>query len=711
MAQVKTSFIPQANGFRFVNRFKLPFPVKFRLPLAGEIDLNKVVYGLCGGMCFSALDYYHAGEKLPDYAQPDEIDARLFAYLCDRQLDSLGIPVLIKVLEWMLRSPRDVSLRIARYEIPKIKRMLDRGEPVVLALVRVQGVGDPTQNHQVLATGYHEDPQSREFSIQLYDPNHPGQQPELKMNLEHPSQGIDLEQTSGEFLRGFFVINYSPQLNLPRPPAPQADVSFGFGAPSFSLRWPVDSQRVNQYFGENPDTYKPFGLPGHEGLDLFALTGANVYAAADGEVYQAGHPKDHPYGLHVRIKHPVGGKTYHTIYAHLSDTNVQVGQQVSAGDLIGKADNTGNSFGSHLHLTLKIDGEQTPGYPAGIVDPWPFLKESHLEPPPPPEPAKPLPPPSGITVYTTTQLNLRSQSSTDSQILGLLPAGEGLSVLGKAEAEKAKIGQQGQWLQVQTAGGLAGHVAAWFVQTIEQGFPPSDLVVYPMGALNLRSGPSTAFEVLANLTEIDPLTVLGDANNGRSKIGKQGQWLQVQTQNGTSGFVAAWLVHTTAQALPTSDLAVHPTVALNLRARPSIDSNRLTVVAPGDSLTVLGDQEAARALIGSADQWLSVRTPGGYQGFVAAWLVKESQGAAPPPPPAGDQLTLFPTADLNIRAQPSVNSPRVGGAFRNSPLSVVEADLEAARQRVGAQDEWIHVELEDGTRGWAAAWFLSAAQS
>jgi murein DD-endopeptidase MepM/ murein hydrolase activator NlpD len=50
---------------------------------------------------------------------------------------------------------------------------------------------------------------------------------------------------------------------------------------------------------------------------------------------------------------------YHTIYAHLSRIDVQVDQNVAAGDLIGLADNTGNSFGSHLHLTLKIDGEQT----------------------------------------------------------------------------------------------------------------------------------------------------------------------------------------------------------------------------------------------------------------------------------------------------------------------------------------------------------------
>jgi hypothetical protein len=50
----------------------------------------------------------------------------------------------------------------------------------------------------------------------------------------------------------------------------------------------------------------------------------------------------------------------------------------------------------------------------------------------------------------------------------------------------------------------------------------------------------------------------------------------------------------------------------------------------------------------------------------------------------------------------------VGGAFRNEALQVLEADVEAARALVGLENEWLHVQSKDGTRGWAAAWFLSA---
>jgi hypothetical protein len=149
---------------------------------------------------------------------------------------------------------------------------------------------------------------------------------------------------------------------------------------------------------------------------------------------------------------------------------------------------------------------------------------------------------------------------------------------------------------------------------------------------------------------------------------------------------------------------------LNVRARPELDGNILTVAQPGDALAVLGDQAAASAKIGQEGQWLNVKTPQGYAGFVAAWLVAQTQPAPPAPGPAPAALTVFPTAGLNLRAQPSVNSPRLGGANLNEPLKVIEADLAAARAKIGRMDAWLYTETAAGLRGWAAAWFLSPTQ-
>jgi uncharacterized protein YgiM (DUF1202 family) len=392
---------------------------------------------------------------------------------------------------------------------------------------------------------------------------------------------------------------------------------------TFRLVWPVDSRRVNQFFGENPDTYKPFNLPGHEGLDLFAPANANVYAAAAGEVYEVGQPPNHPYGLHIRIKHVVEGQTYRTIYAHLARALVSVGQQVAAGERIGQADNSGNSFGDHLHLTLKIDGAKTPGYPDGIVDPWPFLKEA-------------------------------------------------------TETEP----------------------------------PASDLVVYTTDKLNLRAGPGLGAAVKTILGEAVPLTVLGDSEAARARLGKPDEFIQVKSAAGVTGFVSAFYLRLTGQTPPASDLTVFPTERLNVRAMPSTEANLLAVVGEGDPLTVLGDAARARARIGKVGEWLNVRAPSGHAGYVAAWLV----GLEPPAAGRGQRgsdpatetgLTIFATDNVNIRAKPTVLSAKVGGAFFNQPLAVAEADEPAARAKVGKKGQWLQVRTDEGGTGFVAAEFVS----
>jgi hypothetical protein len=142
----------------------------------------------------------------------------------------------------------------------------------------------------------------------------------------------------------------------------------------FSLLWPTDYPAKTQGFGENPNLYRRWSLPGHEGVDFKAPINSQVYACADGEVYLVHDGSgNHPYGIHIRILHQEG---YRTVYGHLNKALVGTGQFVRAGEVIGLADGTGNSVGNHLHLTLKKDGATAAGltpYPFDIIDPTPFL--------------------------------------------------------------------------------------------------------------------------------------------------------------------------------------------------------------------------------------------------------------------------------------------------------------------------------------------------
>lgn len=697
MAKVMTPFSAEQDGFRFVNRFEVHFPVRYNLPFVGSVDLSDVVFGLCGGMCAGALDYFYSPTRIPDYDRPEGIDQRLFSFLCQRQLDGLAVPVLLRIIEWMMIEDGEVATRMLRNEIPRLRRRLDSGLPTVLCMIRVKGLGDLTKNHQVVATGYELTPDGKSMDICLYDPNHPRSEPEIQVELNRKT--FALSQSSGEPLRGFFLMQYIPQKSVPKPPTLGA---VAFSPPDgFQLQWPVDSRVCTQGFNEHPERYQGFGLPGHEGLDLLAMDSARVYACADGEVFEAGPRQGHPYGIQVRIRHDHNGAEYHTTYAHLREVSVRPGQLVTAGQQIGRADSTGNSTGPHLHLTLKKVGAQTGKYPAGIIDPWPYLQSAIT---PPDKPPSSL---SGITVYTNAQVNLRAQPNLEGALVTTLPVAEGLAVLGNAEVERPKIGQPDRWLEVKTASGQTGYIAAWLVMdTLGDAFPPSGLVVYPLDQVNLRSGPATTFPLLGAYSSMEPLSVLGDAEIARSRIGQQNQWLQVIAQNGQRGFVAAWLVRFNGQLPPKSGLVVYPTMLLNVRARPDASANLLTIVTPEDALSVLGDKAQALERIGRQDQWLNIQTQAHLTGYVAAWLVQSAKSSTGSNN-GNATVRVYPTDGINLRAQPTGNAPVLSTAARGEPLTIIEADLPAAQAKIGQVDQWVYVEKHTKQRGWAAAWYLA----
>ena len=165
------------------------------------------------------------------------------------------------------------------------------------------------------------------------------------------------------------------------PPPPEPD--------TFMLRWPTAFQIVTQWYGVHPRAYNRFGLPGHEGIDLRAPLRSSIEAAADGEVYRVEPWTGGAYGVHVRIRHDFNGQIFKTVYAHFQEPTVSIGQVVVEGQQIGLADDTGNSDGSHLHLTLKLEGANPHSWmsydaldpqtgaprPNDIINPVPYLAE------------------------------------------------------------------------------------------------------------------------------------------------------------------------------------------------------------------------------------------------------------------------------------------------------------------------------------------------
>jgi murein DD-endopeptidase MepM/ murein hydrolase activator NlpD len=105
----------------------------------------------------------------------------------------------------------------------------------------------------------------------------------------------------------------------------------------------------------------------HHGVEFLNSQGTPVLAAAGGEVVVAGDDLQTTYGYFpnmygnlVVLQHDFPGvdEPVFTLYGHLYSLNVEVGDQVKAGDEIGKVGRTGSATGSHLHFEVRY-GENT----------------------------------------------------------------------------------------------------------------------------------------------------------------------------------------------------------------------------------------------------------------------------------------------------------------------------------------------------------------
>jgi hypothetical protein len=153
------------------------------------------------------------------------------------------------------------------------------------------------------------------------------------------------------------------------------------GAPAGPFKfdaWPTEYMYVNRFWGCCPEIYAQYGLPGHEGVDIRAYHNTKIFAVAPGYISDI-HPivTNHNYGIFIRVQHQ---DDYETTYAHLLSISpgLAIGSPVVAGQELGRANNTGNSFGDHLHLTLKRHGhtytDEHGEWPLSIHDPTPFLE-------------------------------------------------------------------------------------------------------------------------------------------------------------------------------------------------------------------------------------------------------------------------------------------------------------------------------------------------
>jgi murein DD-endopeptidase MepM/ murein hydrolase activator NlpD len=129
---------------------------------------------------------------------------------------------------------------------------------------------------------------------------------------------------------------------------------------SVPVRMPITGEiDLSSPFGVRMDPFLHISAM-HTGIDFRGDVGDPIRATAAGTVTAAGWSGG--YGKMVEIDH---GNGLATRYGHLSQIDVDVGDKVRIGQIIGRLGSTGRSTGPHLHYETRIDGE--------AVDPQKFL--------------------------------------------------------------------------------------------------------------------------------------------------------------------------------------------------------------------------------------------------------------------------------------------------------------------------------------------------
>jgi murein DD-endopeptidase MepM/ murein hydrolase activator NlpD len=142
------------------------------------------------------------------------------------------------------------------------------------------------------------------------------------------------------------------------------ELPVGTTLPGLRLSWPIAGARITQPFGPSELLLEPPLGPYphfHTGIDLAAAYGTPVTAAADGVVVAVAHTNV-GYGNYVIIAH---GGGIMTLYGHLLETDVRVGDHVARGHRIGLEGMSGLATGPHVHFELRVNN--------AVTDPMPYL--------------------------------------------------------------------------------------------------------------------------------------------------------------------------------------------------------------------------------------------------------------------------------------------------------------------------------------------------
>jgi N-acetylmuramoyl-L-alanine amidase len=209
---------------------------------------------------------------------------------------------------------------------------------------------------------------------------------------------------------------------------------------------------------------------------------------------------------------------------------------------------------------------------------------------------------------TTDGLNIRSEPSTQSEVLGSLSTGQQVTV----------IAARGEWLQI-TFNGTTGWIHQDYAALeagSSEGAPDRSVrtgATVKVSGLNVRSEPSLNGKVLDQISQGTTVTIIRERNN----------WCEIEYGNGSTGWIAGWFLEKNSSASEKPRVSSEGSIIIvddgtNIRRAPSTNAKVVMRANEGDTFPIVAVE----------DNWYKIKLADGSEAYVAGWIVA-AKGSTP----------------------------------------------------------------------------------
>lgn len=179
--------------------------------------------------------------------------------------------------------------------------------------------------------------------------------------------------------------------------------------------------------------------------------------------------------------------------------------------------------------------------------------------------------------------------------------------------------------------------------------------------INIRTGPGLSYDVMMQVQKGKTYPI----------VKEEGDWYEIQLEEGKKGWVANWLVSKTGTSM--NDIGVATTNSLRVRSGPGTGTKVLGTLNQGDTVKILSEEK----------DWYEVITPFG-QGWVSMDYIRKGEGQA-----SKQKEGSITANSLNVRATPSKDSHVVGKLVKGAKVSILSEKNGWVEINFNNQSAWI----------------------